>query len=74
MKQFKNGQKIPWSEAACPYKMNEKKEDEQEKKKKRIKCRGCGGFGHIQAEHPKIQKKKGKPFIITWSNEEPEGS
>ena len=42
--------------------------------KKRIQCRECEGFEHIQFECTNIRKKKNKALKSTWSDEESEGS
>ena len=42
--------------------------------KKRIQCRECEGFGHIQSECLHTRKKKYKALKLTWSDEESDGS
>ena len=39
-------------------------------KKKRIQCRECEGYGHIQSECANTRKKKSMAETSTWSDEE----
>ena len=41
---------------------------------KRIQCKECEGFGHIQSECANTRKKKNKALKSTWSDEEFDGS
>ena len=42
--------------------------------KKRIQCKECESFRHIQSECANTRKKKNKTLKSTWSDEESEGS
>ncbi|KAI3448824.1 hypothetical protein Pfo_005489 [Paulownia fortunei] len=44
------------------------------KKRRRIQCRECEGFGHVQAEYAYTLKRMGKSLTTTWSDEESKGS
>ena len=46
-----------------------KKEEDLNKRSRRIKCRKCGGFGHILAKCSSNLKKKRKSLKSTWSDE-----
>ena len=43
---------------------------ESNAKNKRIQCRECEGFGHIQAEYANTMKKKNKSLNATWSDKD----
>ena len=44
------------------------------KKNKRIQCRECDGYGHIQSECANTLKKRKKSLNVTWSDEDSEGN
>ena len=44
------------------------------KNNKRIQCKECEGFGHIQSKCANTRKKKNKALKLTWSDEESDGS
>ncbi|KAI3463689.1 hypothetical protein Pfo_020352 [Paulownia fortunei] len=45
-----------------------------DRKNRRIQCRECEGFGHIQVECANTLKQMRKSLTTTWSDEECEGS
>ena len=47
---------------------------ENKKSGKKIQCRECEGFGHIQSECANTLKKKGKSLKTTWSDNESDNS
>jgi len=44
------------------------------KKNRRIQCRECDGYGHIQSECANTLKKRKKSLNVTWSDEDSEGN
>ncbi|CAM8987909.1 unnamed protein product [Rhodiola kirilowii] len=54
---------------------SDQKENGNSGRTKGIKCRECGGYGHIQAECANtLKKKNGKSLNISWSDDETEES
>ncbi|CAM8989878.1 unnamed protein product [Rhodiola kirilowii] len=54
---------------------SDQKENGKSVRTKGIKCRECGGFGHIQAECANtLKKKNGKSLNVSWSEDETEES
>ncbi|CAM8944278.1 unnamed protein product [Rhodiola kirilowii] len=54
---------------------SDQKENDKSGRTKGIKCWGCRGFGHIQAECANtLKKKNGKALNVSWSDDETEES
>ena len=53
---------------------NSSKNSKFSNNKKRIQCRKCEGFKHIQSECANTQKKKSKALKSTWNDEESDGN
>ncbi|CAM8877475.1 unnamed protein product [Rhodiola kirilowii] len=59
----------PWE------KQSDQKGNSKSGRTKGIKCRECGGFGHLQAECANtLKKKNSKSVIVSWSDTETEES
>ncbi|CAM8904112.1 unnamed protein product [Rhodiola kirilowii] len=59
----------PWE------KQSDQKENSKSRRTKGIKCRECGGFGHLQAECANtLKKKNSKSVTVSWSDTETEES
>ncbi|CAM8914236.1 unnamed protein product [Rhodiola kirilowii] len=56
--------------------LSDQKESGKSGRTKGVKCRECGGYGHIQAECANTLKKKknGKSLNVSWSDDEAEES
>ena len=48
---------------------NSSKTSDFSNNKKRIQCRKCEGYGHIQSECANIRKKTSKAMTSTWNDE-----
>ncbi|KAI3453478.1 hypothetical protein Pfo_010141 [Paulownia fortunei] len=70
LKQINKENKFPKAGKVTNSQKNKNKSNASDfRKNRRIQCRKCEGFGHIQAECANTLKKMGKSLNTTWSDE-----